>query len=861
MVVIAAATCHANTEDTLIIGGLDGLDISDNRESYSISLALSGGGARGLSVIGILKAFEEKSVKVCAIAGTSIGGIIGGLYASGYDPDQLALIGSELSFSELFSNSPTRTSMLLTRRQDRDRHLISARFEGLRPVVPQALTAGQKLTSLLTSLTARANYRCRSDFSRLPIPFKTISTDIVSGTEVVLDTGSIADAMRATMAFPLAFTGLEVENQILMDGGMVTPIPVELVRTMCDSVDIVVAINTASKLLTMKELITPLDIANQVTSIMTADQLERQLHAADYVLNPPLDNFASSDFKDKDTIISLGYNWGLAAADSIIEIIKQRKPTGELVISEVDVSSLDEGKTEILRDRLVGRKLTRKELVAELKALCGQLGLFRLLARIQRTDISDPQGTRVIVRISAVENFHFEDTWLTFTGNTIFDNSALARKLFEADSIITSTSLKQGLKDIVALYEDRGYDLANVRGVKIDSEKRIIVIEIDEAIIRRIDVENNRYTADWYIRSYFTLDVGQPYSTSVADDGIANIYGTDLFDRVTASVVPSEKGAIVRLGVEEKESRQVRFGWHWDDEYRSEEFLEFVDDNVGGIGLQYLVHARYAPRRQHYYTQFKADRILSTYLSSRINIFHHRINRAVFADNIEVDTRKERKTGMDIVMGQQIARLGHASATFSAQRVEYYHVTTGIDREFDLRILKLESMLENFDRIPFPNSGNRHLVQLQLAGKYIGGDEEFTRFYASFETYFPLGRHLNYHPRLAIGISRSGLPPSEQFFLGGLHSFAGFRTHQLAGDKMFIFSNEIRVKLPLMFYLSARHDMGEVYVSSDQIKLRNLRHGVGISLALDSPLGPCELGYGIVNTDLDRFYVNVGFEF
>ena len=169
--------------------------------------------------------------------------------------------------------------------------------------------------------------------------------------------------------------------------------------------------------------------------------------------------------------------------------------------------------------------------------------------------------------------------------------------------------------------------------------------------------------------------------------------------------------------------------------------------------------------------------------------------------------------------------------------------------------------VELFDRIPFPNSGNRHLVQLQLAGKYIGGDEEFTRFYASFETYFPLGRYLNYHPHLAIGISRSGLPPSEQFFLGGLHSFAGFRTHQLAGDKMFIFSNEVRVKLPLMFYLSGRHDMGEVYVSSDQIKLRNLRHGVGISLALDSPIGPCELGYGIVNTDLDRFYVNVGFRF
>jgi len=861
VVLLVAATCYANTEDTLIIGGLDGLDIADTRESYSISLALSGGGARGLSVVGILRAFEEKSIKVCAVAGTSMGGIIGGLYASGYGPDELASIASELSFGELFSNSPSRTSMLLTRRQDRDRHLLSVRFDGLRPVVPQALTAGQKLTSLLTSLTARANYRCRSDFSSLTIPFKTISTDIVSGHEVVLDTGSIADAMRATMAFPLAFTGLETETQVLMDGGMVTPIPVRLVRTMCDSANFVVAVNTASKLLPKEELITPLDIANQVTSIMTADQLDQQLSSADYVIDPPLGDLASSDFKYKDSIIEIGYNCGLIAADSIITMIKQRKGAGDFLITSVEVSPIGSGKEETIRARLDRRRMTQRDLRTELRELCRTLGLFRLHARLEYTDVSAPPVSEVALHVDAVENFKFEDTWLNFAGNTIFDNSTLARELLEADSVITSASLRQGLKNIIALYEDLGYDLANVRKVEIDTNEKMIVIEIDEAIIRRVDVENNTHTADWYIRSYFTLEAGQIYSTSTADDGIANIYGTDLFDRVTATVTPSDEGALVKLGVEEKESRQLRFGWHWDDEYRSEEFVEFVDDNVGGIGLQYLAHARYAPRRQHYYTQFKADRILSTYLTSRFNIYHHRINRAVFADDIEIDTRKERKTGLDIVMGQQLARLGHASVTFSAQYVEYENLNAGTDRQFDLRIVKFESVLENFDRLPFPTRGNRHLMQLQLAGKFIGGDEEFTRFYASFETYFPLNRYVTYHPRLEVGISRSGLPPSEQFFLGGLHSFAGFRTHQLAGDKMFIFSNEIRVKLPFKLYLSGRHDMGEVYVSSDQIKLRNLRHGVGISLALDSPIGPFELGYGIVNTDLDRFYVNVGFEF
>ncbi len=856
---IAASAVSAG--DTLIIGGLDGLDIYDDRESYSISLALSGGGARGLSVIGVLKAFEEKSINICAIAGTSMGGIIGGLYASGYTPDELGDIVSGLSFSELFSNSPSRTTMLLTRRQDGERHLLSVRFDGFRPIIPRGLTAGQKLTSLITFLTAKANYQCGDDFSRLPIPFKTISTDIVSGTEVVLDTGSIADAMRATMAFPLAFTGLESEEQVLMDGGMVTPIPVELVGSMCDSVNVVVAINTASKLLPKEELVTPVDIANQVTSIMTADQLRHQLNAASYVIEPPIDDFVSSDFKHKDTLIEIGYRCGLVAADSIIELIETQRQAETLLVSGVTVTSLPEPKASIVRDRFLGGTISKTGLISAMKGLARELNIFRMTVSITPVDMPGAEARAHVLNVDAVENFRLSDTWLKFSGNTIFDNTTLSLEMYENDSLITSRSLREGFKRIIRLYEDQGYDLVNIRNVTIDASSRTISIDIDEAIIDKVDVEHNEKTKDWYVRSYFTLDRGELFSTSEASRGIANVYGTDLFDRVTVRVRPSNNGAVVRIGVEEKESHQLRLGWHWDDGYRSEEFIEFLDDNVAGIGFQYLLHARYSLRRQEYYGMFKTDRILSSYISSRLNIFHRRLDRSVYDGDTEVGLRKERKTGFELIFGQQIARLGAVSAAFTAERVEYENTDTGTKRKFGLRIVQLESQVENFDRLPFPTSGNRHLVQLQLAGKYLGGDEEFTRFFMSFETYFPLSEYVNYHPRLALGISRRGLPPSEQFFLGGLHSFAGFRTHQLAGDKMFILSNEIRIKLPFYLYLTGRHDMGEVYVSSAEIKLRNLRHGVGVSLALDSPIGPFEFGYGLVNSDIERFYINIGLAF
>ncbi|MEW5995634.1 MAG: patatin-like phospholipase family protein, partial [Candidatus Zixiibacteriota bacterium] len=122
--------------ERVVIGGLDGLDPDDTREHYAVLLALSGGGARGLATIGLLKAFEEKGIDVAAVAGVSMGGIVGGLYAAGYTPEELETLVRDINFDELFSNAPKRTSMFLTQREERERHLMSVRFDGVVPVIP-----------------------------------------------------------------------------------------------------------------------------------------------------------------------------------------------------------------------------------------------------------------------------------------------------------------------------------------------------------------------------------------------------------------------------------------------------------------------------------------------------------------------------------------------------------------------------------------------------------------------------------------------------------------------------------------------------------------------------------------------------
>lgn len=851
--------------DTIVIGGLDGIDPYDTTTHPEIQLALSGGGARGLAAIGVLRAFEERGIRVQAIVGTSMGGIIGGLYASGYSAEELDDIVMGLNFSDLFASAPSRATMFLARRHENERHLISLRFDGLSPQIPRALTSAQSLTTLLTDLTARACYRADGDFRKFPIPFLTLATDIVTGEEVVLDSGSLADAMRATMAFPLAFTGIKYKGHLLMDGGILRPVPVDLARELIDentTDTFVVAINTTAPLRPPDGLVTPIDIANQVTSIMTAGQLKRELARADFVITPALVNLTTTDFQKKKEIIAIGYEAGLVAADSILGLSRwtnhsQRiKPAGGR-IDGVDVTF--EGSP-------FDSPLTRGELIKRMKRFAIEQNLFSLEATyfpaIFAADQTENPLQGVDLHFTAQATPLVDSIKFQFSGNKHFNDSTLLAACDFTDSLLTAPFLQRGLDRIVNHYRVEGYDLADIRSVVVDLAAGEITIEVDEGVIWRIDVSHNKRTHDWLIRSYFPLKVGEPFTLSRSSHGIASIYGTDLFDRVTMNLIRTRKGLIVDIGVDEKPHLQSRLGWHWDDEYESEEFIEILNDNAHGIGLEYLAHARYGVDRQKYFGAIRADRIFSSYVTARLRLYHERLNRTTYNNNDQADgIRKERQTGGVFTAGQHISRLGTVSAALRFEHVSLEDSRFPGRSSFDLRTISLQSQVETFDRVPFPIRGQRQVFQLDLTGKLFGGDVEYTRVFSSLEAYFPFGQRLNYHPKISVGFSRSGLPPSQQFYLGGLHSFSGYRTDQLAGDKLLLLNQEIRMNFPLRLYVIARYDIGEVYASSDQIKLRNLRHGFGISVAVDSPLGPFEFGYGIANSDSDRFYFSGGYSF
>ncbi|MFJ4140109.1 patatin-like phospholipase family protein [Pseudomonas fragi] len=274
-----------------------------------VGLVLSGGAARGLAHVGVLKALEEQGIHIDAIAGTSMGAVIGGLYASGYKIDELEKLALGIDWKEALSDAPEREDVPFRRKQDdRDflvKQKLSFRDDGSLGL-PLGVIQGQNLALLLESLLAHSSDI--RDFDKLPIPFRAVATDIVNGEKVVFRKGHLPQVIRASMSIPAVFAPVEINGQLLVDGGMVDNIPVDVARDM--GVDMVIVVDIGTPLRGRKQLNTVFDILNQSITLMTRSNSEVQLASLkpdDILIQPALASYGTTDFGRALDIINAGY--------------------------------------------------------------------------------------------------------------------------------------------------------------------------------------------------------------------------------------------------------------------------------------------------------------------------------------------------------------------------------------------------------------------------------------------------------------------------------------------------------------------------------------------------------------------------
>lgn len=271
-------------------------------ERPKIGLVLSGGGAKGIAHVGVLKAMEKEGIRPDYITGTSMGSIIGGLYALGYTADQLDTIIRQIDWGEVLSNNIQLQYIAYEEKEYYNRYLIELPFKDGKPKLPSGVIHGQMLGEMLARYCWPAkNY---ATFDEFPIPFRCIATDVSTGKEIVFKDGSLAMALRASMAIPTAFTPVELDSTLAVDGGVVNNFPVDEVINM--GADIVIGVSVGDGLIPAKELNGMTDILFQISMIPSLTILQDQIDKCDIYIRPDLKDNGTASFSNFKEILELG---------------------------------------------------------------------------------------------------------------------------------------------------------------------------------------------------------------------------------------------------------------------------------------------------------------------------------------------------------------------------------------------------------------------------------------------------------------------------------------------------------------------------------------------------------------------------
>lgn len=285
----------------------------DTIKRPKIGVVLSGGGAKGFAHIGVLKVLEQAGVKIDYIGGTSMGAVVGGLYATGYSATQIDSIFKATNFDELLQDYIPRTSKNFYEKQNDERYAVSLPFRKFSLGVPIALSKGMYNYNLLAKLTHKVRHV--RDFNQLTIPFVCIATDIESGKEVIMHSGYLAQAMLASSAFPTLFSPVEINGRLLIDGGVSNNYPVEEVRKM--GADIIIGVDVQDDLKDRNALNDATRILVQISNLQMIESMKDKILKTDMYIKPDISKFTVISFDQGEEIIKRGEEAAFACYEKI----------------------------------------------------------------------------------------------------------------------------------------------------------------------------------------------------------------------------------------------------------------------------------------------------------------------------------------------------------------------------------------------------------------------------------------------------------------------------------------------------------------------------------------------------------------
>ncbi len=808
------------------------------------TLVLSGGGLKGLAHIGVLQSLTEAGLVPYGIAAVSSGSLIGGLYAGGFTTDEILHRLRLLEPASLMLDKPERRSMLLARKQDLSRHIIELRLsDDLTPILPGAISPGQRLYQRLLELTSDLPYRFVSDWSELPTKILIQATDLCTGTGVVFKNGDMTPAIRSSMTVPLLFDPFVIDTLKLIDGGITSNIPVDLAREMLDGV--VVAVDVSAELNRFKTPPQPWQIVDQVTTILERETNRKSRAEADILVIPNIINSPEAS-EDYFQVIQAGRD----AMDDLLQDLRELLESQE---DEKDQTSFYI--KHVLVQDVPGYEYTVPESwtnvdveILEIKRFLVELLNSGEVEHCWAEYIEESQSLLLKIEQTPILNE------VVFKGNLSIVDSLL--HLSFSDQIgnrLNYDQIKVGVDNILRIYRSSGYAVAGIKSANLNRNSGILTLAIDEGNLCCVEFKGLKKVPLGAITREVPLKESEPVNSYAIQKATSALYNTGLFRNINPELVYDPEGSgkwHVVFHVQEHISPPIRLGLAYQSQHRTRGFGELTWPGPFNYAGRLIFYTSVGEIDTEHRIAYKME------MGNELSVLHnfifgysrqYRYPYDQDHERLRGERFEESRWGGLIEVGAQAESWGLLAFTARMESHDNYYETE--TEHYQLSAIGLKLGLDNLDRFPYPNEGIQLKSKFETSGKFIGSDVDFYKFTSSIETYYQL------IPRYTVGMRFIGrtadrtTPRDERFRLGGIHEFPGLNLDEKEGIIQMTGGIDLRFDLLSRAlsdtYIGIRSDIGGSWSDpAAQIVKDDWMRSVAVYIALDTVLGPIHLQWG-----------------
>mgnify|MGYP006075702933 CR=1 FL=1 len=482
------------------------------KKDLKVGLVLSGGGAKGFAHIAVLKVLEEAGVRVDYISGTSIGAIIGSLYASGYSARQLDSLIKNINFEKIIQDDIPRKSKPFYEKQSGEKYALVLPVSNKKIELPIALSKGQNVLNLLTELLHHVD--TISNFNNLPIPFLCVATDIETGEKVILNNGFLPRAVQASGAFPTLLTPVEIDNRLLVDGGIVDNFPVDEIEKMHP--DIIIGINLGNEYDKKEYLNSALKIINQIVSFQIYANYEEQIAKTDLHIHPDMTGYGVTSFNNYDEIYEIGEKAAREQFESLQKIAAQQstirpaikiKPhANQIHIKSIEIVGNQNYTKRYIKGKMqidIGESISHSEFLQGINNLSAT-GNF---SKIQYQILDDNYG-KSIIKLKLTQDPDFTHIKLAAHYDNLYRSAVLVNlttKHLLAKNDITSADLILGdnIRYNFDYYIDNGSNWSTGFNSRYNTFKTDITLDWIEDDINKIELKYRDFSNTLYFQTIF----------------------------------------------------------------------------------------------------------------------------------------------------------------------------------------------------------------------------------------------------------------------------------------------------------------------------------------------------------------------